>query len=57
VAELADYVDLAVGQAREQFRALLGRRPLANGRQATFLPAKTLLCLAASFLISHRHYR
>jgi hypothetical protein len=47
VADLADYLDLTVGQAREQFRALALRRP-AHGRQVAFLPAETLLFLAAS---------
>jgi putative restriction endonuclease len=56
VAELADYLDLAVGQAREQFRALASRRPAHGGRQVAFLPVETLLCLAASFLVNHRHF-
>lgn len=54
--DLADYLDLSVSQARDQFRALLGRRPVIRGRQVTFVPAETLLCLAASFLVNHRHY-
>ena len=56
MAELADYLDLTVGQAREQFRALLARRPVASGREVTFLPVETLLCLACSFLVNHRHF-
>jgi hypothetical protein len=56
VADLADYLDLTVGQAREQFRALALRRPARGGRQVAFLPAETLLCLAASFLVHHRHF-
>jgi putative restriction endonuclease len=56
VAYLADYLGLTVGQARDQFRALLSRRPVSSGRQVTFLPAETLLCLAASFVVNHRHY-
>jgi putative restriction endonuclease len=56
VADLADYLDLTVSQAQEQFRALLVRRPVASGRQVTFLPVETLLCLAASFLVNHRHF-
>jgi putative restriction endonuclease len=56
VADLADYLDLTVGQARGQFRALLSRRPVPGGRQVTFLPVETLLCLAASFLVNHRHF-
>jgi putative restriction endonuclease len=56
VADLAAYLDLAIGQAREQFRALLSRDPAPGGRQVTFLPVETLLCLAASFLINHRHF-
>jgi len=56
VADLADYLDLTVSHAREQFRALLARRPVPNGRQVAFLPTETLLCLAASFVVNHRHY-
>jgi putative restriction endonuclease len=52
VADLADYLGLTVGQAREQFRALLARRAVSSGRQVTFLPAETLLCLAASFVVN-----
>jgi hypothetical protein len=55
-AILADYLDLTIGRAREQFRALLSRRPVPGGRQVTFLPVETLLCLAASFLVNHRHF-
>lgn len=56
VAELADYLELTVSQARDQFRALASRRPVPGRRQVTFLPVETLLCLAASFLINHRHF-
>ena len=57
MADLADYLDLTVGQASEQFSALLRRRSVAPGeRQVAFTPVETLLCLAASFLINHRHY-
>jgi putative restriction endonuclease len=56
VADLADYLDLTVAGAREQFRALLTRRRVAGSRQVTFMPAETLLCLAASFLVNHRHF-
>ena len=56
VADLPDYLDLTVSQARDQFRALLARLPVQGGRQVTFLPVETLLCLAASFLVNHRHY-
>jgi putative restriction endonuclease len=56
VAALADYLELTAGQAREQFRMLLARRPVRQGRQVTFLPVETLLCLAASFVVNHRHF-
>ena len=56
MADLADYLDLTVGQAQEQFRLLLHRRPVPSGRQVTFLPVETLLCLAASYLINHRRF-
>jgi hypothetical protein len=54
---LDDYLKLSVSQAREQFGALPGRRPAAEGvKQTDFMPVETLLCLAASFRISHRRY-
>ena len=53
---LADYLDLTAGDAQAQFRMLLERRPVQQGRQVTFLPVETLLCLAASFLVNHRHF-
>jgi putative restriction endonuclease len=56
VADLSDYLELTVGQAREQFRSLLQRSPVLSGKQVTFLPVETLLCLAASFLINHRRF-
>jgi putative restriction endonuclease len=56
VAELADFLDLTLGQARQQFRELRRRSPVATGRQVTFLPVETLLCLAASFLVNHRRF-
>lgn len=56
MAELADYLDLIVSQARQQFRELKHRAPVSEERQVTFLPVETLLCLAASFLVNHRRY-
>jgi len=56
VADLSDYLELTPGQAREQFRALLSRQPVSTGRQVTFLPVETLLCLAASYLVNHRSF-
>jgi putative restriction endonuclease len=56
VADLGSYLDLTVGQAREQLRELRLRRPVSGGRQADFLPVETLLCLAASFLVNHRQF-
>lgn len=56
MAELGDYLDLTVVQAREQFRELITRQPVDSGRQVTFLPVETLLCLAASFLVNHRQF-
>lgn len=56
MAGLSDYLDLTAGQAGEQFRALLARGPVSAGRQVTFLPVETLLCLAASFVVNHRHF-
>jgi putative restriction endonuclease len=56
VAELADYLGLTASQAREHFRVLAARRTVQGRRQVTFIPVETLLCLAASFLVNHRHY-
>lgn len=56
MADLGSYLDLTVGQARQEFRDLLRRRPVSGSRQANFLPAETLLCLAASFLVNHRQF-
>ena len=56
MADLADYLDLSVGQARGQFQALASRHPARGRRQVAFLPVETLLCLAASFLVNHRHF-
>jgi putative restriction endonuclease len=56
MADLADYLEITVSQAREQFRTLLARRPVPIGRQVTFLPVEMLLCLAASFLVNHRRF-
>ncbi len=56
MADLSNYLELTVGQAREQFASLLRRRPVTAGRQVTFLPVETLLCLAASFVVNHRSF-
>jgi hypothetical protein len=47
VAELADFLYLTIGQARQQFRELRRRSPVSSGRLVKFLPVETLLCLAA----------
>jgi putative restriction endonuclease len=56
VSELADFLDLTIGQARQQFHELRRRSPVYTGRQGIFLPVETLLCLAASFLVNHRRF-
>jgi putative restriction endonuclease len=56
VAALGDYLDLTAADAQGQFRMLVQRRPVQQGRQVTFLPVETLLCLAASFVVNHRHF-
>jgi putative restriction endonuclease len=57
VTELADYLQITVSLARDQFRALAARRSVpAGSRQVTFLPAETLLCLAASFVVNPRQF-
>jgi putative restriction endonuclease len=49
-------LDLTAGHAHDRFGALLARRPIPSGRQVAFLPAETLLCLAASLLVNHRRF-
>jgi putative restriction endonuclease len=56
VPGLADYLNLTTGDAQAQFRTLLERRPVRQGRQVAFVPVETLLCLAASFVVNHRHF-
>jgi hypothetical protein len=56
VAGRADYLELTIGQARQQFRELMRRSPVSYGKQVIFLPVETLLCLAASFQINHRRF-
>jgi putative restriction endonuclease len=56
VPGLADYLNLTTGDAQAQFRTLLERRPVRQGRQVSFVPVETLLCLAASFVVNHRHF-
>ncbi len=51
-----DYVSLTLQDARQQWRAVDARRPLAEGRQVDFTPVETLACLAASLLVNHRRY-
>lgn len=54
---LAEYLELELRAARKQFRQLRERQPVpAGSRQVDFLPAETLLCLAASFLVQHSRY-
>jgi putative restriction endonuclease len=55
VAGLDDYLDLTIGQARDQYRALVSRRPVP-GKQVIFSPVETLLCLAASFVVNPRQF-
>src|SRR5262245_18867587 len=47
---------MTVSRARDQYRALLARRPVPGGRQVTFLPVETLLCLAASFVFNAHQF-
>jgi putative restriction endonuclease len=54
--EVGDYLDLTVGEAREQWRSVLSRAPVPGGRQVPFAPIETLLCLAASLVVNHRQY-
>lgn len=54
--ELGDYLQMTLSGTRELFRELLRRQPLAAGRQVKFLPAETLLCMVAAYVVSLRRY-
>lgn len=56
VVELGDYLHLILDRVREQFQDLMGRQPVAAGRQVKFLPVETLLCLAAAYIVNPRRY-
>lgn len=59
VAGLAEYLEVTPAQAMDQWRSVLDRppRPPTRGwRQVDFLPVETLLCLAASLVVSHRRF-
>jgi putative restriction endonuclease len=59
MAALADYLDMSAVAARDQWRRILARPRRPDDpkfRQVDFLPAETLLCLAASILVNHRSY-
>src|SRR5262245_49886234 len=47
---------MTVSRARDQYRALLARRPVPGGRQVTFLPVETLLRLAAAFVVNAHQF-
>jgi putative restriction endonuclease len=53
---VGEYLDPGLPAAREQWRSILARTPVARGRQVDFVPVETLLCLAASLLVNHRRY-
>lgn len=59
MARVADYLDIAPAQAREQWRQVVARppRPPTPGfRQVPFAPVETLLSLAGMLLVNHRRY-
>ncbi len=51
-----DYLGLGLDAARDQWRAIIARKPVLEGRQVDFTPVETLLCLAASLVVNHRKY-
>lgn len=55
--ELADYLNVTEGDARQQFQELARRASAVDGeRQPAFLPVETLLCFGASLLVNHRKF-
>ena len=55
--ELRDYLSITSADARGQWLELLAREPASDGkRQVDFIPVETLMSLAASLRVTHRHY-
>jgi len=55
--ELCDYLSITSADARGQWLELLAREPASDGkRQVDFIPVETLMSLAASLRVTHRHY-
>ncbi len=54
---LTDYLDLSPREAEAQWRAVLARRPPAQGaRQEAYRPVETLLCAAAMLVLDQKSY-
>lgn len=57
MAELSDYLEISVADARQHFRAMVARSSPAPGkRQVPFTATETLLCLAASYVVDHSRF-
>lgn len=57
MAELSEYLDISVADARRHFRTMVERAlPQPGTRQGDFTPTETLLCLAASFVVDHSRF-
>jgi putative restriction endonuclease len=53
----ADYLEIRLGDARQQWRAITARTmPAPGARQVRFSPVETVLCLAASLSVDCRRY-
>ncbi|GAA4934049.1 HNH endonuclease [Actinoplanes utahensis] len=53
----ADYLAITPSAAREQWRSITERSDTeGRRRQVDFVPAETLVCLAASLVVDHRRY-
>ena len=56
MAELADFLGADHWSGAAAIPRPQKAIPVSTGRQVTFLPVETLLCLAASFLVNHRRF-
>jgi len=56
VRSASDYLDISSAEARSQWLSVLDRKPVIHGRQVDFVPAETIMCLAASLVVNHRRY-
>lgn len=52
----ADYLDITLPAAQDQWHSVLRRSPVGPSRQENFTPVETVLCLAAMYLVDSSRF-